>query len=182
MLQKNNIDIKKCVSQTYDGASVMSGYCKGVPSLFSKEVPQAIYIYCYNHRLNLIISDICKDVATVGIFFSIIEKLYEFVSGAATHACFVEVQKKMKVKKIFELKKICVTRWTAQVPACVNLKRTLLPLLVLLNTIILKKNDRSVDAKELLHQIDFTFIFNLTMFEKILTQFKNIRLFTEEGR
>lgn len=69
ILALNNIDVRKCIVQTYDSANVMSGKCDSVQELFRKEVPQAIYVHCYNHRLNLVITDICKNINSVKIFF-----------------------------------------------------------------------------------------------------------------
>ena len=51
VLKENNIDQNRCVAQTYDCASVMSGCCAGVQTLFRAEVPAAIYIHCYNFYL-----------------------------------------------------------------------------------------------------------------------------------
>lgn len=79
ILALNNVDINKCIAQTYDGANVMSGKCNGVQALFRKEVPQALYVHCYNHRLNLVIADICKNINGVKIFFNLIVFMYLFL-------------------------------------------------------------------------------------------------------
>lgn len=174
ILAVSNVDIKKCVGQTYDGASVMSGKFNGVQALFRKEVPQAIYVHCYNHRLNLVIADTCKNVPGVRMFFDLIESLYVFISGSSIHAQFVDIQNAMKLMPKVELKRICLTRWTAQVFACLTMKKALSPLLVLLHKLVYDRGDRSVEATGLLHQIDFKFIFNLVMFCYILHMFKGV--------
>ncbi|XP_050548616.1 zinc finger MYM-type protein 1-like [Daktulosphaira vitifoliae] len=174
ILSTSNVDILKCVAQTYDGASVMSGKNNGVQALFRQEVPNAIYVHCYNHRLNLVISDVCKNIPSVKMFFDIVENLYVFVSGSATHAKFIEIQTTMKYRPVVELKKICLTRWTAQVFACLALKKALTPLLVLLNKLMFEKGDRAAEAKGLLHLIDFEFVFNLIMFCDILQILKTV--------
>lgn len=54
----------------YDGTNVMSDKFNGMQALFRKEVPQALYyVHCCNHRLNLVIADICKNVSGVKMFF-----------------------------------------------------------------------------------------------------------------
>ncbi|KAL3243420.1 hypothetical protein MRX96_020575 [Rhipicephalus microplus] len=58
-LNRCGIDSQLCIAQTYDGASVMSGTSRGVQALFRQEVPQAVYVHCTNHRLNLVIVDVC---------------------------------------------------------------------------------------------------------------------------
>ncbi|KAH6938497.1 hypothetical protein HPB50_010162 [Hyalomma asiaticum] len=61
-LNRCGIDSQLCIAQTYDGASVMSGTSRGVQALFRQEVPQAVYVHCMNHRLNLVIVDVCKAI------------------------------------------------------------------------------------------------------------------------
>ncbi|ERL87673.1 hypothetical protein D910_05063 [Dendroctonus ponderosae] len=46
----------KLISQSYDGASVMSGQHAGVQALIKKQYPCAHYVHCYAHPLNLVIS------------------------------------------------------------------------------------------------------------------------------
>ncbi|CAB4062026.1 unnamed protein product [Lepeophtheirus salmonis] len=62
ILNHCNIDINHCVGQCYDGASVMPGSNNGVQEKFRKEVPQAIYIHCYAHRLYLVLVDSVRYV------------------------------------------------------------------------------------------------------------------------
>lgn len=80
------------------------------------------------------------------MFFDIVENLNAFVSGSAIHSKFMEIQTTMKYRPIVELKKICLTRWTAQVFACLALKKVLSPLVVLLNKLIFEKGDRAVES------------------------------------
>ncbi|KAL3201357.1 hypothetical protein MRX96_042957 [Rhipicephalus microplus] len=61
-LNRCGIDSQLCIAQTYDGASVMSGTSRGVQALLWQEVPQAVYVHCMNHHLNLVIVDVCKAI------------------------------------------------------------------------------------------------------------------------
>ena len=45
------------VSQGYDGAAVMSGCVSGVQKRIRDLVPQAIYVHCHAHCLNLVLVD-----------------------------------------------------------------------------------------------------------------------------
>lgn len=105
ILAISSVDIKKCVRQTYVGANVMSGKFNGVQALFRKEVPQALYVHCYNHHLNLVIADTCKNVSGVRMFFDLIESLYVFISGSSIHAQFIDIQNAMKLTRKVELSK-----------------------------------------------------------------------------
>lgn len=91
------------------------------------------------------------------MFFDLIESLYVFIFGSSIHAQFVDIQNAMKLISKVELKRICLTRWTAQVFACLTMKKAISSLLVLLNKLAYERGDRAVEAIGLLHQIDFKF-------------------------
>lgn len=61
-LKTLNIDDVPIIAQSYDGANVMSGSKKGVQTLFREHYPDAIYIHCMAHRLNLVVINMCKHV------------------------------------------------------------------------------------------------------------------------
>ena len=61
-LSEIDVDVNNCVSQCYDGASVMSGCNTGVRKRFSEVNPKAIYIHCHAHQLNLALVDSCKSL------------------------------------------------------------------------------------------------------------------------
>lgn len=92
--------LQKCLAQTYNGAAVMSGKLNGVQKLFRDEVPQAIYVRCYNRTFNLVIADICQDISDVKLRFDSIEDLYVFVSDLAVHSLFIDLQKKINSKTV----------------------------------------------------------------------------------
>jgi len=50
------------VSQSYDGANVMSGKFKGVQSKIKTKFPHATFTHCMAHRINLVVVDMCKIV------------------------------------------------------------------------------------------------------------------------
>ena len=58
-----HLDLDSIVSQDYDGASVMSGKNTGVQKRIAEIVPQAIYIHCFAHILNLVLVDSAKKHA-----------------------------------------------------------------------------------------------------------------------
>lgn len=54
-LTLSGINLVMCVAQSYDGASVMSGAVGGVQAKFRVNHPEAIYVHCYAHQLNLVL-------------------------------------------------------------------------------------------------------------------------------
>jgi len=168
------INIQNCITQTYDGASVMSGHQNGVQAIFQKEVPKALYTHCYNHRLNLVIVDVCKNIPEIEQFMTLLQQLYNFVSRSTVHMVFLDLQKKCFPKKnTIELKKLCETRWICQISACVAVRETFSVILLLLNKISVEsKSDRSMEAKSILVHINFEFIFCLHLFCDTFSQIK----------
>lgn len=69
---KNNNINEPVVAQSYDGASVMSGRFNGVQQKIKIRYPEAIYIHCMAHRMNLIVLDMCKIVKVCYYIFIII--------------------------------------------------------------------------------------------------------------
>ncbi len=60
------------MSQGYNGASVMSGHCSGVQTRIQRAVPQAVYVHCNAHCLNLALVDSVKGVKVAAEFFALL--------------------------------------------------------------------------------------------------------------
>ena len=56
------LDLQKCIGQCYDGASSMSSEKVGVVAEVKKYAPNADYIHCFLHNLNLGASSVVKDL------------------------------------------------------------------------------------------------------------------------
>jgi hypothetical protein len=70
------------------------------------------------------------------------------MSGSAVHSQFIETQRQINPeKKPVELKRICYTRWTAQVHACSAIKTRVTEILVFLNKLL---QTRVIDPQKLL--------------------------------
>ncbi|KAJ8876078.1 hypothetical protein PR048_023987 [Dryococelus australis] len=73
----NNLHVEGMVmvAQLYGGASVMSGKHNGVQAKIKEQQPQATYIHCMTHRVNLVITDACRDS-------SALLNLYAFITAS----------------------------------------------------------------------------------------------------
>ena len=80
------------VSQGYDGASVMSGSCTGVQQRIKAVAPNAIYVHCYAHCLNLALVDCVRNVQEASEFFALMELLYVFTSSTKAHVLYIKKQ------------------------------------------------------------------------------------------
>lgn len=61
VLEKYNC-VEKLVAQTYDGASVMASDLNGVQAQIKEKIPEAMFIHCYAHKLNLVLLHSAKFI------------------------------------------------------------------------------------------------------------------------
>jgi len=102
------------VAQAYDGAANMQGRDGGggLQKLILERNPAAIFIWCYAHRLNLVLTDCvscCPDIVYV---LGILEGLYDFFSSSKNRIDVLDRQQKaMYGKVVRRLKRVETTRW-----------------------------------------------------------------------
>ena len=74
-LRETDADITNCISQCYDGASVISGHLTGVRTKVTDVNSSAIYIHCHVHQLYLDLVHTCRTVPHTSNFFSLLESV-----------------------------------------------------------------------------------------------------------
>lgn len=80
----------KLICQAYDGASVMRGATAGVQRKIQDVYPNAHYIHCYAHQLNLIMQQATSHISKARIFFSNIGGFSSFFSKSPKRTCFLD--------------------------------------------------------------------------------------------
>ena len=85
-------------------ASVMSGSHAGVQTLMRQNyMPRGVYIHCFTHRLNLVISDECIVVSYVDEFMGVLSKLHQyFTSSSVNNECFRRAQLSLQLSNVFK--------------------------------------------------------------------------------
>ena len=170
LVEKHGLDWSTCVAQCYDGASVMSGACNGVQAILKGFAPQARYIHCHAHRLNLVLVQSIASCPEVRNFFSCIQALYVFLSRSAPrHELFLRTQQERGEKKI-ELERLADTRWCYWFSSIQKIRTRLGAILETLRVISDEANsteDRS-EASGLLATIDAKFLLILEIMSSIL--------------
>lgn len=73
---------EKLVSQSYDGANVMSGHHAGVQTIVQQTYKHAFFVHCYAHQLNLIVAQATSQNQDVRIFFSDLSDITNFFSNS----------------------------------------------------------------------------------------------------
>ncbi|XP_068907169.1 zinc finger MYM-type protein 1-like [Tenebrio molitor] len=89
IMEKNNLDTSRLLSQCYDGASVMSGKRGGVAALIQKKLKRNVpYVHCANHRLHLVVIKMVSDVAKIKHFFDQCILLHTFFQHGKVAAIY----------------------------------------------------------------------------------------------
>lgn len=167
-LSRCGIDLNCCVGQCYDGAAVMSGCNNGVQELFRREVPQAVYIHCHAHRLNLVLVDCVHNVDAAAEFFETLQTLYKFFSGSVVHDLFLKKQRELPTAQLIELKRLSDTRWACQYDAICAVKKTLPAIIATLRDTVRDKNaKRRTESKSVSSLVDEQFVLHLILFEDV---------------
>ena len=81
---------EKLVSQSYDGANVMSGQHAGVQTIIRKEYPYAYFIHCYAHQLNLVLAQAASQNKQVRLFFANIGEVPSFFSHSPQRVAILD--------------------------------------------------------------------------------------------
>ncbi|KAL6579336.1 hypothetical protein OROMI_009552 [Orobanche minor] len=82
VLGRNDLYIKNIRGQGYDGASNMSGAWNGLQALFIRECPQAYYVHCFAHRLQLALVGAAEKQGSVWVFFSELTSIVNMIKGS----------------------------------------------------------------------------------------------------
>ena len=164
------LDIEKCISQSYDGASVMSGSTNGVQikirELSKNKCP---YIHCYAHRLNLVLVDVAKSVEIVDDTIGLLEAIYAFQSSSTLrHGIFSEVQK--DCENVLKVPQHSDTRWVAKYKGIhfflIRYENVIKALSICSKS---SKKKEAAESKGLLNQFcSFNIVFVLTFLDNIL--------------
>lgn len=95
----------------------MSGATGGVQARFQTHHPEAVYVHCYAHELNLVLCHTCKAIKEASDFFDTLEAVHSFFSvSLLNHQKFVRVQTELGLKPnaLVQLSNAC---WSCQIRA-----------------------------------------------------------------
>jgi len=91
IMQQYNINWKEYLYvQSYDSAASMQGQYKGLKTLIQKENEKAIYVWCFAHRLNLVIIDTADSSTNTKNVFGDLQALVNFMRARKRTAEFVK--------------------------------------------------------------------------------------------
>jgi len=171
VLSDTNLDIKKCKGQGYDGASDMKGMYSGVQKRIIGKAPNATYVHCCAHNLNLVVCDAAKSSSDALRFFETIQSIFNFFSSSAPRWALLAFGNETKDIRKKTLKKLCPTRWEARHKSLFALKERFVDVLKSLSMILLTshKSDEKLLSKSFKNSMEsFEFVLMICLWENIL--------------
>ena len=168
-LEKDQLPLRDCCSQCYDNAAVMAGHVSGVQRRILDKNPNALFINCDNHGLNLAcIHAASEETITISLFGTIVA-IYNFF-GASTNR-WAEFKQNLGVSMHPQLE----TRWSARDEAVRTVNCLLDVLLQLLED--LTENGITADARSGAHalmqsMLEFELLTLLTFWNNLLSSIK----------
>lgn len=196
-LKSWDLDMDSLVGQGYDGASVMSSSKNGVQAKIAAQYPNAVYVHCRSHVLNLAIASGCKNVPSIRNLFDDVSKLTWFLGGSAKRKeLFLDAAANQSSEEVDHLlaegdggeldecekalqegsrrttvPKFCPTRWTARVSTLSALMAKYATVLEAMESISLTSTgDAHSDARSYVRLLeDPQFIATLAVAQAILS-------------
>jgi hypothetical protein len=100
-MKTSQLDKSRVIAQCYDGALNMSGEFNGLQQLIREHgSPNAIYVHCYAHRLNLVIVELAKSITLVSKFFATIQGLALLIGASAKRLHFFTIAQQDELRRL----------------------------------------------------------------------------------
>ena len=114
--EEKHLDLKKLRGQCYDGGSNMSGCHNGVQARVKKIYPQAEFVHCKAHCLNLSITNASN--AEMRNMMNIVQKICFSFNYSPKRQTFLEEALNQDANRSLgkrgKLRSLCETRWSAR--------------------------------------------------------------------
>lgn len=115
------IDLNYLRGQGYDGARTMSGEFRGCATRILQQYPNAIYVHCANHSLNLAVGDVC-GTPVIRNSLGTMNEIIGFFRNSAQRQTYLnesvsELRNDVQKKRLM---RYCETRWVERLEAIVT--------------------------------------------------------------
>ncbi|CAC5367314.1 unnamed protein product [Mytilus coruscus] len=181
-LDEYEIDGDKMHAQGYDGAANMSGKHQGVQAHVRGRFPEASYVHCKSHCLNLAIVHSSKDAKVRTIMSTVQDIAFSFdYSAKKMEAFYNELDADILTKEELDgrrkLRTLCETRWTSRADSLYTF-RVAFP--VIISALEHLRQDGDDKAGQFLAAISrFEFIIGLVTTEHILQSIVHLTTFLQ---
>ena len=150
-IEEFGLSFDLCYGQSYDGTNTMSGELTGLQTRVKEIAPNALYIHCCAHNLNLVLIDAVSSNLQAKHFFGTLESLYVFFSSSLPRLSILKDEQRKLVDsfmhKIKSIKGLSDTRWSSRKDAVEAVLQSLPALILALKRIL--KGEINCTAKQL---------------------------------
>ena len=117
-LESYGLDLQNLRGQAYDGAGNMAGTKNGLAAVITEKYPQALYIHCASHCLNLAVVK-SLQVSSIKNMMDCIGRIYQFFEAHPKRQRAFEnaIARCEPASKVHKLKDMCRTRWVQRLDA-----------------------------------------------------------------
>lgn len=165
-LESDGLDVQDCRGQAYDNAAVMAGHLSGVQKRIREVNPNARFVSCTNHSLNLAALHAASSSTNSLTFFGTVDRIFVFFSSSTYRWQSLKAAS-ATVKRVID------TRWSARGDAVKALKAHLNEVLDVLEEMTSGHRDASTrcQASTLLHAMQSaSFLSFLAMWSVVLKE------------
>ena len=135
-----SLPMDKLQGYCFDGASNMSGRLSGVQARLNEKCPDALYVHCANHSLDLVLQEVARDVRLITDALSFVREASNTIrESSKRRALYSSLFGDKNVVR--GLQSLCPTRWCVRASAVLRVKESYQQLL---DTLVTLSDDRSV--------------------------------------
>ncbi|XP_048434631.1 uncharacterized protein LOC125474684 [Pyrus x bretschneideri] len=98
-----NLSMSKLRGQGYDGASNMRGELNGLKTKILNKCPQAFYMHCFRHKLQLALVFVAKENEDVANFFINASSLVNLIGSSCKHRDAFREKQQEQIQKALDL-------------------------------------------------------------------------------
>ncbi|KAL6538192.1 hypothetical protein OROGR_012180 [Orobanche gracilis] len=186
LLVEHSLSPSKIRGQGYDGASNMKGEINGLKTLIMEETPNAYYVHCFAHQLQLTLVAIAKRNNECAWLFDMLAKLLNVIGVSSKRSEMIREIQAQKVAQALEigeletgsglnqeigLKRPGETRWGSHFKTLLNVMNlfsTIVEVLVMIGGNGFNSDDKA-KAQGILYSLEsFDFVFMAQLMTTIL--------------
>ena len=185
LISSTNLSMSRLRGQGYDGASNMRGELNGPKTQILREYPQAYYVRCFAHQLQLALVAVAKGNENIATFFTTASSVVNIIGASCKRRDALREQQQKDIMETLEiddletgrglnqettLKRPCDTRWNSHYDTLLSINIMFHPVVKVLEWIVDDVNqDNLGEANRLLKEIQtFDFVFHLYLMRFIL--------------
>ena len=113
-LLRMNLKVQHCRGGCYDGASVMTGCCKGVAKIINDDESGAIYTHCYGRTLILSAGDTIRQCQVMKAAMDVVADISELLEISPKRDAVFKKIKAELAPDYARFRVLCPTRWTVR--------------------------------------------------------------------